>query len=174
MYPAASKLDQTHPSMTRKVVQTRPQFAQLINTIGTPIRLTDPEAMAKESAKDPVISTVMRHCREGWPPHLSSWEGMRTHPVNIQLQDSVSREAGCLFYGDRLVIFKSRQQQVLTILLQWHLGMQRMKQEALTASILTWTRLTKLSDHGSISHMPIVCGTSKQCSKSSGSFEDVT
>ena len=39
-----------------------------VRIISNQIRSTDPGVVARESSKDAVISTVMRHCREGWPP----------------------------------------------------------------------------------------------------------
>ncbi|KAK3756424.1 hypothetical protein RRG08_029095 [Elysia crispata] len=39
-----------------------------VKIISNQIRSTDTGVVARESSKDAVISTVMRHCREGWPP----------------------------------------------------------------------------------------------------------
>ena len=67
----------------------------------------------------------------------SKWKrgGGGTYSVHSfrQVQDSLSCEAGCLFYGARLVIPTSLQHQVLHILHQGHFGMKRMKQLARTA-----------------------------------------
>ena len=106
-----------------------------VRIISTQIRSTDPGVVARGSSKDAVISTVMRHCREGWPPCHPPNESGGTYSVHSfrQVQDSLSCEAGCLFYGARLVIPTSLQRQVLHILHQGHFGMQRMKQLARTA-----------------------------------------
>ena len=106
-----------------------------VRIISTQIRSTDPGVVARESSKDAVISTVMRHYREGWPPCHPPNESGGTYSVHSfrQVQDSLSCEAGCLFYGARLVIPTSLQRQVLHILHQGHFGMQRMKQLARTA-----------------------------------------
>ena len=40
-----------------------------IKTISRQIRPTDARVVAKESAKDPVVSDVMRYCKEGWHNH---------------------------------------------------------------------------------------------------------
>ena len=98
----------------------------------------DPGVLAKESAKDKVIATVMRYTREGW--HL----GNQGNEMNSQeedysiaafkkVQDSLSTSEGCLFYGERVVIPISLQRQVLEILHLGHFGMQHMKQLARTA-----------------------------------------
>lgn len=108
-----------------------------ILAISRQIRPTDPGVVAKESEKDPVISTVMRYCREGWPQSstVSSAKEGKGHSVNSfkQIRDSLSCESRCLFYGSRLVIPLTLQQQVLHILHQGHSGMQRMKQLSRTA-----------------------------------------
>ena len=49
------------------------------------------------------------------------------------IKDSLSTSSGCLFYGSRLVIPASLQQQILETLHLGHFGMQRMKQLARTA-----------------------------------------
>ena len=107
-----------------------------IKTISRQIQPTDPGVVAKESAKDPVVSTVMRYCREGWP-HVRENESSarKGYSVNSfkQIKDSLSCEYGCLFYGSRLVIPQKLHQSVLHILHQGHFGMQRMKQLSRTA-----------------------------------------
>lgn len=108
-----------------------------IRTISRQIKPTDPGVVAKESARDPVLSTVIRHCREGWPQSISgnSTSKEAEHSVNSfkKIKDSLSCESGCLFYGSRLVIPLTLQKQVLQILHQGHFGMQRMKQLSRTA-----------------------------------------
>eukprot|EP00731_Ephydatia_muelleri_P037083 Em0393g2a len=47
-----------------------------IKTVSLQLKPTDPGTLAKESAKDPIISNVMRYTREGWPPKGSTNEGI--------------------------------------------------------------------------------------------------
>ena len=44
------------------------RLARWALTLSLQLDPTDPGAMAKESAKDPVIANVMRFTRDGWPP----------------------------------------------------------------------------------------------------------
>ena len=105
-----------------------------IKTISRQIRPTDARLVAKESAKDPVVSAVMRYCKEGWPNNNNQWDSKGSSMSSFkQLKDSLSGESGCLFYGSRLVIPLKLQSSVLQILHQGHFGMQRMKQLSRTA-----------------------------------------
>ena len=91
---------------------------------------TDPGVVMKETAKDAVLSTVMRYAREGWPqgPSNGTTNSEDSHIQTVQLlkklKDSLSVTNGCLFYGSRLVIPASLQPQVLEILHLGHFGIQ--------------------------------------------------
>ena len=87
--------------------------------------------IAKQSAKDAIISMVMRHTREGWPPKSNN-EGTELQRFR-QLADNLSTINGCLVYGSRLVIPTCFRRQVLEQLHTGHFGMQKMKQLARTA-----------------------------------------
>eukprot|EP00731_Ephydatia_muelleri_P030921 Em0022g435a len=107
-----------------------------IKTISLQLNPTDPGTMAKESAKDSIISNVMRYTREGWPPKGSAEEeGTTERSIEAfrKLAISLSTAYGCLLYGSRLVIPPSLRPQVLQLLHLGHFGMQRMKQLARTA-----------------------------------------
>ena len=56
---------------------------------------TDPGLLAKESSKDPVISTVMCYIKEGWPLRMESKEVLHYK----KLEDSLITEKGCLLFG---------------------------------------------------------------------------
>ena len=107
-----------------------------IKTISLQLNPTDPGTMAKESAKDSIISNVMRYTREGWPPKGSAEEeGTTERSIEAfrKLAISLSTAYSCLLYGSRLVIPPSLRPQVLQLLHLGHFGMQRMKQLARTA-----------------------------------------
>ena len=107
-----------------------------IKTVSLQLKPTDPETLAKESAKDPIISNVMRYTREGWPPKGSSNEDIKADgsiEAVRKLAISLSTAYGCLLYGSRVVIPPSLRPQVLQLLHLGHFGMQRMKQLARTA-----------------------------------------
>ena len=111
----------------------------IVKMISRQLSPTDSGVVMKETAKDPVLSTVMRYSRDGWPqgPSNGTTNSEDSHIQTMQLfktlKDSLSVTNGCLFYGSRLVIPASLQPQVLEILHLGHFGIQRMKQLARTA-----------------------------------------
>ena len=110
-----------------------------IHTISTQIEPTDPKVMVKESAADPVISSVMRYIRDGWPRENAD-DTATTGPYR-KIVETLSVSGGCLFNGSRLVIPPSQQPKVLQLLHQGHFGIQRMKQLARTA--VYWPNIDK-------------------------------
>jgi len=78
--------------------------------------------IAKESAKDPVISLIMRFTREGWQPKKND-EGTEMHRFR-QVATSLSICNGCLVHGSRVVIPASMRRKVLELLHLGHFGMQ--------------------------------------------------
>ena len=88
-------------------------------------------SLPRETAKDPVISSVIRFVREGWPPKKND-EGTEMQRFR-QLADSLSVINGCLVHGYRVVIPANLRRQVLEQLHEGHFGIQRMKQLARTA-----------------------------------------
>ena len=136
-----------------------------IKTTSRQMRPTDARVVAKESAKDPVVSAVMRYCKEGWPNNNNQRESKGSSMSSFkQLKDSLSCESGCLLYGSQLVIPLKLQLSVLKILHQGHYEMQRMKQLSRTA--VYWPGL-KAPNHGHVPFVPRVHGTSEQSSASS-------
>ena len=117
-----------------------------VRTISLQLKPSDLGVLAKESAKDSVIATVMRYVREGWPPDKNSEEQTthndgQSYSVNAfrKLSESLVILNGCLLYRSRVVIPVSLQPQVLELLHLGHFGMQRMKQLARTA--VYWPRI---------------------------------
>ena len=102
-----------------------------IKTISLQLQPVNANLIRTESGKDPVISTVMRYVREGWPTKDSDTSAdIKTFK---KLSDSLSVCNGCLLHGSRVVIPQKLQPQVLDILHVGHFGMERMKQLARTA-----------------------------------------
>ena len=102
-----------------------------IQTIDEKVTPAEQGSLAKESAKDPVISMIMRFTREGWQPKKND-EGTEMHRFR-QVATSLSICNGCLVHGSRVVIPASMRRKVLELLHLGHFGMQRMKQLARTA-----------------------------------------
>lgn len=128
-----------------------------IKTISLQLNPIDPGALARESKKDPVISTIIRYTKEGWPPQ-DSREQSDTKKHSVQdfkkIAASLSHANGCLFYGARVVIPESLQPQILQILHLGHFGMQRMKQ--LARSAVYWPRID--ADIVNLCHQCTTCG----------------
>jgi transposase InsO family protein len=103
-----------------------------IETLSLQVKPADAETLAKESAKDPVISNVMRYTREGWPQEQSADKDTEMGRFR-KLKESLSTCNGCLLHGSRVVVPASLRPQVLDLLHLGHFGMQRMKQLARTA-----------------------------------------
>ena len=102
-----------------------------IKVLSLHIQPVDANILCQESQKDPVISTVMRYVREGWPSKNSE----TNDKVNKfrKLSDSLSTCHRCLIHGSRVVIPQSLQSKVLDLLHLGHFGMERIKQLARTA-----------------------------------------
>nr|KAG5700076.1 hypothetical protein BaRGS_029826 [Batillaria attramentaria] len=102
-----------------------------IRVLSLQVKPFDSNILRQESGKDPVIATVMRYLREGWPlKHAEINEDVRKFQ---KLSDSLSICHGCLIYGTRVVIPQSLQPKILDLLHIGHFGMERMKQLARTA-----------------------------------------
>ena len=102
-----------------------------IRVLSLQVKPLEANTLRRESGKDPVIASVMRYVREGWPP--------KNTEINVdaekfrKLSDSLSVCNGCLIHGTRVVIPQSLQSQILDLLHIGHFGMERMKQLARTA-----------------------------------------
>nr|KAG5690992.1 hypothetical protein BaRGS_007339 [Batillaria attramentaria] len=102
-----------------------------IRVLSLQVKPFDANILRQESGKDPVIATVMRYVREGWPlKHAEINEEVKKFQ---KLSDSLSICHGCLIYGTRVVIPQSLQPKILDLLHIGHFGMERMKQLARTA-----------------------------------------
>ena len=92
--------------------------------------------MKQATAKDPILSRVLKYTLEGWPtngsPELHSYAKRSTE---------LSITEGCLIYGERVVIPYSLQKQVLSELHRGHIGMVRIK--ATARSFVWWSALDR-------------------------------
>ena len=106
----------------------------LVQTISRQINPDNPLLVVRETAKDPILSQLMRFVKEGWPHAFS--EELKDFK---KLENSLSTENGCVFYGLRVIIPSTLRNHILKLLHLGHFGMQRMKQ--LARSTVYWPRI---------------------------------
>ena len=92
----------------------------------------DPRLLIKETSKDPVLAQVLHCVKKEGPPNQCSDELQNYKKLGA----SLSSEHGYMFYGLRVVIPASLEENVLQLLHLVHFGMQRMKQ--LRRSAVYW------------------------------------
>ena len=106
----------------------------LVRTISRQINPDNPLLVVRETAKDPILSQLMRFVKEGWPHAFS--EELKDFK---KLENSLSTENGCVFYGLWVIIPSTLRNHILKLLHLGHFGMQRMKQ--LARSTVYWPRI---------------------------------
>ena len=106
----------------------------LVRTISRQINPDNPLLVVRETAKDPILAQVMRFVKEGWPHAFS--EELKDFK---KLENSLSTENVCIFYGLRVIIPSTLRNHILKLLHLGHFGMQRMKQ--LARSTIYWPRI---------------------------------
>ena len=106
----------------------------LVRTISRQINPDNPLLVVRETAKDPILSQLMQFVKEGWPHAFS--EELKDFK---KLENSLSTENGCVFYGLRVIIPSTLRNHILKLLHLGHFGMQRMKQ--LARSTVYWPRI---------------------------------
>ena len=106
----------------------------LVRTISRQINPDNPLLVVRETAKDPILSQLMRFVKEGWPHAFS--EELKDFK---KLENSLSTENGCVFYGLRVIIPSTLRNHILKLLHLGHFGMQQMKQ--LARSTVYWPRI---------------------------------
>ena len=104
----------------------------MVKSLRVPVRSSDPASLETETAKDPVLTKVMRFTREGWPAEDKTNVGDPAEKFR-KIAVSLSTHHGCLLYGLRVVIPAKLQSSVLSLLHQGHFGVQKMKQLDRTA-----------------------------------------
>ena len=106
----------------------------LVRTISRQINPDNPLLVVRETAKDPILAQVIRFVKEGWPHAFS--EELKDFK---KLENSLSTENGCVFYGLRVIIPSTLRNHILKLLHLGHFGVQRMKQ--LARSTVYWPRI---------------------------------
>ena len=106
----------------------------LVRTISRQINPDNPLLVVRETAKDRILAQLMRFVKEGWPHAFS--EELKDFK---KLENSLSTENGCVFYGLRVIIPSTLRNHILKLLHLRHFGMQRMKQ--LARSTVYWPRI---------------------------------
>ena len=106
----------------------------LVRTISRQINPDNPLLVVRETAKDPILSQLMRFVKEGWLHAFS--EELKDFK---KLENSLSTENGCVFYGLRVILPSTLRNHILKSLHLGHFGMQRMKQ--LARSTVYWPRI---------------------------------
>ena len=106
----------------------------LVRTISRQINPDNPLLVVRETPKDPILSQLMRFVKEGWPHAFS--EELKDFK---KLENSLSTENGCVFYGLRVIIPSTLRNHIFKLLHLGHFGMQRMKQ--LARSTVYWPRI---------------------------------
>ena len=106
----------------------------LVRTISRQINPDNPLLVVRETAKDPILSQLIRFVKEGWPHAFS--EELKDFK---KLENSLSTENGCVFYGLRVIIPSTLRNHILKLLHLGHFGMQWMKQ--LARSTVYWPRI---------------------------------
>ena len=87
---------------------------------------------------DPVTSAVIKYCHFGWPDKHSLQSELR---IYWSLRGELTVCEGLLFFGKRLVIPQSLQEETMQSLHQGHQGIQRCQLRAI--SCVWWPRISK-------------------------------
>ena len=114
----------------------------LINTISQQLKPAYHKTLAKESSKDPVLTTVKRYMKNGLPHSMAE----EVHHFK-KLADSLLTEGGhlLLLYRIRIVIPYKIQSQILTLLHLDNFGINQMKHIARSA--VYWQGIDKDIEH---------------------------
>ena len=115
-----------------------------------PVSPTRFQELKNITDQDPVLRKLRHIVKTGWPNIRN-----RTPPEIRQywnLRREISDIDGILFLGDRIIIPQSEQQNMLTLVHEGHLGMEKSKQRA--REILFWPNMTQ-----QIEDMVAACST---------------
>lgn len=91
--------------------------------------------VARETSKDPHLSTVMQWIRHGWPQEYLSEE---YHVYKVRSQE-LSIQQDCIVWGNRVILPKSLRMEVLQLLHGNHPGITAMK--AIARSYVWWPKI---------------------------------
>ena len=121
-----------------------------VEIINQQLNPTTPGLLAKESRKDPIIATVMRHVKEGWPHTIASKEILHYK----RLRGLPYRGKRMPVLGARIVV-PEKLRPSFQLVHRGHFGMQRMKQ--LARSAVYWPHINE--------HIEQVCRTCTACAE---------
>ncbi|XP_055910453.1 uncharacterized protein K02A2.6-like [Eupeodes corollae] len=80
------------------------------------------EDVRQETERDWELKSVLSMIQNGFPSLVQ-----HNLKIYVQKKFSLSREGGCLFYGERLIIPRTLRDSILTLLHDTHIGVVRMK-----------------------------------------------
>ena len=87
------------------------------------------------TARDPVLSQVLRFVPQGWPSELEE-EALKPYFIR---REELSVHAGCLLWGARVIVPPQGREEVLNILHNTHPGIVKMK--SLARSYVWWPKM---------------------------------
>lgn len=117
------------------------------------------EKVAQSLQEDNILGKVYKYTAEGWPNINKKAGGEITYYYNLRLK--FNTQDNCLFYEDRLVIPKTLQNTILSMLHKDHEGIVRMKLNA--RSIFWWKNMNV--DIENVAKVCDVCQVSQNVKK---------
>ncbi|XP_060547527.1 uncharacterized protein K02A2.6-like [Pantherophis guttatus] len=94
--------------------------------------------VAKASARDPIIRTVMGWVLKGWPVKVDGGD----YQGFVNKRNELFTQGGCLLWGDRVVVPTKLRMRVLELLHEGHPGIVRMK--SLARSYVWWPNMDQV------------------------------
>jgi hypothetical protein len=94
--------------------------------------------IAQLTARDPILSLVMRYSLEGWPQSSDNDENLKPY---IRRRSELTVQQNCVMWGNRVVIPTAGRKTILTELHTAHPGVVRMKN--LSRSFVWWPNFDK-------------------------------
>jgi len=111
--------------------QMPPESVLLLNYLETSAPVTATQ-IKSWTARDPVLSHVLKYVLSGWPNHVDNPELV----PYVRRQSELSVQDGCILWGARVIVPPQGRDAILSELHEGHQGMARMK--ALARSYAWW------------------------------------
>ena len=118
--PHADALSRLPLPDTPSTVPMPAETVHLLNFLSS-ARIT-PTLIAEQSARDSVLSKVLRYLEMGWPDTID--DDLRPYHNR---RNELSLEQGCVLWGNRVVIPRNLQPEVLEMLHEGHIGIVKTK-----------------------------------------------